>query len=79
MVYIQYADISKTIDIKRAYAGENLTLRGVVDAFSTNWKPDDLTISGRPIKEHELDTRIGDLAIEAPVTGDKSLLIEKHR
>lgn len=79
MVYVTYADISKTIDIRRATAGEETTLKELIDAFSETWDPGDITLHGRPVNIEDFSRNVGDLATVYKGVGWKSLLIEKHR
>lgn len=79
MVYVTYADLSTTIDIRRATAGDETTLKELVNAFASDWNPEDITLHGRPVRTEDFDRQVGDLATIYKGSSNKNLLIEKHK
>ena len=79
MVFVTFADLSVTLKVNRGMTGADMPLRDVINSFTKEWKPEQITLRGRPITEVDLDMPIGKLCGEHWITGDQQVQIEKHR
>lgn len=77
MMFVQFDDLSVTIDIKRCELPKETTLRDALGSLTSNWSIDTITLSGKPISEAMLDNELCELSKKAH-RGKPFILIEKH-
>ena len=77
MVKVLFADLSRTIDITQGEVSENMCLKDILGAFTREWDVEDITVSGRPITQADLEKSAREMT---PSWQKEPILqIEKHR
>ena len=79
MTLIQFADLSKTIDIKWNSLSSSTVLSDALNFFCNEWHIEDITISGQPICEDQLHWSVSELPLQRLPQGKFYVQIEKHR
>jgi len=79
MMLIQYADLSRTIDITWTTVSSSTSLSNALNCLCGEWNMDDITISGCPIDEETLHKMVSELPLQRLPEGKFYVQIEKHR
>ena len=79
MINVQFADLSRTIDITWGYVLEMATLSDIINGFCEEWEKEHITISDRPVNDAMFNLQAAELPQKKLPNGEIYISIEKHR